>query len=272
MTFNKLGIKIRRYNNSVVEGLTFFIKAHDFVWKNNFKWLLLVSGFSFLILFSFTIKLIIGGVEQSQPFVTQWLIFHGKGYLNIPVSQMKSGIDAGFWLLEKAIKANKDSIFTTLFLIIGTPYFSFISAKVAKLLGRKSSPFSFKQLWKEIKRGLKISIRNSVKQFFLILVITGFSFVPVVGIFAPLFTFIVQAYYNGILMTDYTLERNSYDVKESKLYYKQHKPLLFSIGLGFMFLLLIPVIGWFLAPTYALVASALFFLKNENRDAAEVLG
>ena len=272
MAFNKLGIKIRRYNKSVVEGLTFFIKAHDFVWKNNFKWLLLVSGCSFLVLFSLSIKLIIGGVEQSQPFVTHWLIVHGKGYLNIPITQLKSGIDAGFWLLEKAIKANKDSLFTVLFLIIGTPYFSYISSKVALLLGKKNSSFTFKQLWKEIKRGLKLSIRNSVKQFFLILVITGFSFIPIIGIFSPLLTFIVQAYYNGILMTDYTLERNSYDVKESKRYYKEHKPYLFSIGLGFMFLLLIPVIGWFLAPTYALVASALFFVKNENRNAAEVLG
>ncbi len=272
MAFNNLRIKIGRYNKNVVEGLTFFIKAHDFVWKNNFKWLLLISGLSFLVLFSLTIKLIIGGVEESQEFVTHWLLFHGKGYLNIPITQMKSGIDAGFWLLEKAIKANKDSLFTGLFLIIGTPYFSFISAKVATILGRKSIQFSFKQLWKEIKRGLKLSIQNSVKQFFLILLITGFSFIPILGIFAPLLTFVVQAYYNGILMTDYTLERNNYDVKESKVYYQQNKPLLFANGLGFMFLLLIPVIGWFLAPTYALVASALFFLKHESLDAPEVLG
>jgi hypothetical protein len=44
-----------------------------------------------------------------------------------------------------------------------------------------------------------------------------------------------------------------------------HKPEMFALGLGFMFILLIPVIGWFLAPTYGLVASYLFFSKNSQR-------
>ena len=78
----------------------------------------------------------------------------------------------------------------------------------------------------------------------------------------PLATFVVQAYYNGILITDYSLERRDYSIQETNKYYKQNKSSMFAIGLGFMFLLLIPVVGWFLAPTYALVASSFYFLRN----------
>ena len=90
------------------------------------------------------------------------------------------------------------------------------------------------------------------------------SLIPIIGIITPLLTFIVLAYFNGILMTDYSLESEGYNQKESKKFYTQNKPIMFSIGLGFMFLLLIPVVGWFLAPTYALTASSLYFFNQKN--------
>lgn len=65
-------------------------------------------------------------------------------------------------------------------------------------------------------------------------------------------------------MTDYSLESEGINRKESTQFYIQNKPILFSIGLGFMFLLLIPVVGWFLAPTYALTASSLYFFNQQN--------
>lgn len=97
------------------------------------------------------------------------------------------------------------------------------------------------------------------------ILITLISLIPIIGIIAPLLTFILQAYYNGILMTDYSLESEGYNQKESEKFYSQNKPIMFSIGLGFMLLLLIPVVGWFLAPTYALTASTLYFFNQKNR-------
>lgn len=167
-------------------------------------------------------------------------------------------------MLKTAIDSNKDSIFTSLFLFIGTPYFSFISEKVHQILTKTSKPFTIKGWLKEIKRGLALSITNSIKQLGFALLITLISFIPIIGIISPLLTFTVLAYYNGILMTDYSLESEGYNLKESKMFYSQNKPIMFSFGLGFMFLLLIPVVGWFLAPTYALTASSLYFFKQKT--------
>lgn len=260
----KIKSRAKESNSRMLIGLQFFFEAHSFVIKNKLVKYLLISGALFLLIFSISIKAVITGIESTEPTLTQWIINLLKSYVNLSVDDLTLGIKGAFWLLKTTIDSNKDSIFTSLFLIIGTPYFSFISEKVHKILTHTSKPFTFKGWLKEIYRGLRLSVTNSFKQLGFVLLITLISFIPVLGIIAPLLTFIVQAYYNGILMTDYSLEREGYNLKASRKFYTQNKAIMFSIGLGFMFLLLIPVVGWFLAPTYALTASTLYFFKQKT--------
>jgi CysZ protein len=264
LNLKKIKDKIKGNNSKTIKGLEFFFDAHNFILKNKLSKYLLISGAIFLLLFSISIKAVITGIESSEPWLTNWIISNFMGYFNLSVDVLKTGIKAAFWLIKTAIDSNRDSIFTSIFLIIGTPYFSFISEKVHKILTKTSKPFTTIGWLKEIRRGLALSITNSIKQLGFALLITLISLIPIIGIFAPLLTFTVQAYYNGILMTDYSLEREGYNLKESKKFYSQNKPIMFSIGLGFMFLLLIPVVGWFLAPTYALTASSLYFSNQKN--------
>ena len=254
----------RNYNSKLIIGIEHFVKAHQFVWNNQLRKYLIISGLIFLLLFSVTIEFVIKGIDSFQPTATSFLLEKLKTYINLSVQDINYGIKGTFWIIKHTIESNKDSIFTTIFLVIGTPYFSIISRKVSEILLEGNTSSS--SWYKEIIRGLKISIKNTFKQLGLIILITLISFIPVIGIFTPLLTFIVQAYYNGILMTDYSLERHGYSVKESEVFYKKNKPVLFAIGLGFMFMLLIPVVGWFLAPTYALVASALYFSDKLNHQ------
>ncbi len=264
LNFQKIKKRAKDYNSKTLIGLEFFFAAHNFILKNKLVKYLLISGALFLLVFSISIKAIITGIEHAEPWLTNWIISNVTSYINFSIEDLKTGIKAAFWLLKTAIDSNKDTIFTSLFLIIGTPYFSFISEKVHKILSQTSKSFTFKGWLNEMRRGLSLSIINSVKQLGFVLIITLISLIPIIGIIAPLLTFIVQAYYNGILMTDYSLEREGYNLKESKKFYSTNKAFMFSIGLGFMFLLLIPVVGWFLAPTYALTASSLYFFKQKN--------
>ncbi|MEN9302773.1 MAG: hypothetical protein RL264_1202 [Bacteroidota bacterium] len=264
LTFQKIKLTAKEYNSKVLIGLAFYFDAHNFILKNKLGKYLLISGILFLLLFSIGINVIINKIESSEPWLTNWIINHLKGYVNISIEDFKVGITAAFWILKTTINSNKDSIFTSLFMIIGTPYFSFISEKVRKIITKTSKPFTFKSLISNLKRGLALSIINSFKQLGFVILITLISLIPFIGIISPLLTFIVFAYYNGILMTDYSLESEGINRKESTQFYIQNKPILFSIGLGFMFLLLIPVVGWFLAPTYALTASSLYFFNQQN--------
>lgn len=265
MNFKKVKVRIATYNADTLAGLGFFFSAHDFIIKHKLGKYLLISGMLFLLVFSIGIEAIIYGIEQMESTISEWIINQVKAYLTLNTEELKLGIQGAFWLLKSTVKSNKDAIFTAVFMIVGTPYFSFISGKIREIITRQTTPFSFK-VWKnEIVRGLSLSIKNSFKQLGLILLITLISMIPIVGIVSPLLTFVVQAYYNGILMTDYSLEINGSNVKESQRFYTENKPVMFSIGLGFMFLLLIPVVGWFIAPTYALTASALYFLNHKNK-------
>lgn len=264
MNFSKIKLRMAAYNTDMVVGLGLFFKAHDFIIKHKLGKYLLISGLIFLLIFSIGIEAVIYGIEWMEPAVSDWMINQVKAYLSLDVDAVKLAIRGGFWLLKASVKANKDAIFTAVFMIVGTPFFSIISGKIKEIITRQSTPFSLKIWGNEIVRGLSLSLKNSFKQLGLILLITLLSLIPIVGIVAPLLTFIVQAYYNGILMTDYSLEINGYNVKESQQFYAENKPIMFSIGLGFMFLLLLPVVGWFIAPTYALTASALYFL-NQRR-------
>lgn len=252
-----------RYNNEILTGLQYFFDAHNFIQNNNFLKYLLISGFIFIAFFSISLQALMHGIDSLEPIATNWLIDNFMSYINLSVENVKSWIHATFWLIKTMISGNQDKIFTMIFLIIGSFYFSFITGKINDIVfGKQTIPSKWTY---EIIRGLKLSSINSIKQLGLFLIITLFSYIPIIGIVAPLLTFITQAYFNGITMADYALEKQGLSVKDSKEFYKANKPVLFAIGLGFMFLLLIPVIGWFLAPSYALIASELY-LYNKTKS------
>ena len=261
MNWMKIKNRAVEYELAALNSLSIYFDAHRFVRQNNLRKYLLVSGIAFLLLFTITIKAIIYSVNNIENPITQWILPLLQKFLVLSAEDITKGIKATFWLIKKAIEANKDAIFSTIFLVIGTPYFSFISSKTEEIISGHTYPFKFGIFIKELKRGISISLRNSIKQLVLILLITLLALLPLLDIVAPLLTFMVQAYYNGVLITDYTLERRGFSVRQSEGFYKLHKPEMFGIGLGFMFLLLIPVVGWFMAPTYGLVASYLYFSK-----------
>jgi len=261
--FSRINQKLKFYNESLVSGLQLFFRAHEFILTNKFKRYLLISGFFFLLLFTISIKWLLGFLNSIELPLIEWTLPKVKTFFNFEDVELRQGLKAIFWVVKKTIESNKDAIFLFIFMIIGIPYFSFISSKTEETLTGKTYPFKFKTFIKELKRGLSISLRTTFKQLLFIIGITIVAFIPYMDTITPLAIFAVQAYYNGILITDYSLERQDYSIKETDRYYKKNKTSMFTIGLGFMFLLLIPVVGWFLAPTYALVASSFYFLKRK---------
>ncbi|MES2800750.1 MAG: EI24 domain-containing protein [Bacteroidota bacterium] len=256
---------IKENERYFLASLKIYFEAHHFIRGNTFGKYLIFSGIFFLIFFTISIKLVINGLNSFEPFIIENFTDTILRFVNVSEEQIKEGIQTFFWLLEYAINSNKDSIFAFVFMILGTPFFSFISSKTEEIVSGVRYQFRWRIFFKEIKRGFSISIRNSFKQFGLILIITLLSFIPYFNIITPFLTFMVNAYFYGILMTDYSLERRGINVKESQIFYNKHKSQMLGIGLGFMFLLLVPVIGWFIAPTYALVA-AYFNLKQILRE------
>lgn len=153
------------------------------------------------------------------------------------------------------------SLFKYLFLIIGSPVFAYLSEKTESILEGEDFPFSFPQLLKDILRGIRMALRNTFWQTVYIFSLLLLSLFPVIGWVTPLMALFVECFYYGSSMLDYSLERHKLTYSQSIVYISRHRGL--AIGNGIVFYLMhgIVIVGWVLAPAYAVVAATLSLHK-----------
>jgi CysZ protein len=149
------------------------------------------------------------------------------------------------------------SLFKYVFLIIGSPVFAYLSEKTESIIEGKDFPFSFPQLLKDIVRGIRLALRNLLWQTVYTITILILSFIPVVGWVMPVIGLLVECYYLGFSMLDYSCERNKLSTSESIAFIGRHKGLAIGNGLLFYLMHFIPILGWILAPSYAVIAATL---------------
>jgi CysZ protein len=125
-----------------------------------------------------------------------------------------------------------------------SPLLSFLSQKTEKIITGNSYRFDMKQLWKDIKRGLKLLIRNLVWWYLLIVLVYLMTF-AVSGKFVTFPTtvvvFIISSFYYGFSFLDYVNERRRLNIDESILFVRKHRGLALLIGAGYSVLILVPV-------------------------------
>lgn len=153
------------------------------------------------------------------------------------------------------------SLFKYLFLIIGSPVFAYLSEKTESILEGKDFPFDLKQLMNDAARGIRLALRNTLWQTVYVVSLILLSLFPLVGWITPVIALFVECYYYGFSMLDYSLERNKLTYAQSINYVGRHRGL--AIGNGLMFYLMhgFILIGWILAPAYAVVAATLSLHK-----------
>jgi CysZ protein len=108
--------------------------------------------------------------------------------------------------------------------------------------------------------------------FALIGLVTSFlvGLVPVIGTvvaaaFMPLFTI----YLAGVGFCDPPLDRRGGGIGGTFTFAWRNRGRVFGHGLGFTVLLMIPVAGWFVAPSYGVVAGTLGVVEILERGAGK---
>ncbi|GAK88445.1 hypothetical protein JCM19297_2958 [Nonlabens ulvanivorans] len=128
---------------------------------------------------------------------------------------------------------------------------------------------NMEQLW----RGLRINLRNIAYEFAITIPLLLLSFIPVVGIVFTILAFIVQAYYAGFGNIDYTLERH-FTYRDSINFVKRHRGIAIGIGIVFMGMLFIPIIGVILVLPFSVTAASRVTLEQmiaeENLELPDV--
>ena len=161
------------------------------------------------------------------------------------------------WLIWIILLIISAILFKYIMLIISAPIMSMVSEKIELHgTGRKPPSFSIADALKSMLRGLRLSIRNIVRELLLTAALLLLGLVPIVGFVSAFLIFAVQAYYAGFGNCDFYMERH-FNVSDSVKFVKRNKGLAFANGAIFLGLLAIPVIGFFLAPILCAIGATL---------------
>jgi CysZ protein len=238
-------IAIQSYYNA-----HFFIRQHK-LWK----WII-IPGIIYTILF--IISMYFFGVTANsfiewlslKTGLKTWLDKNGSGFLGFLFAF--GGIM--LWLIQMLFYF---SLFKYIWLIVGSPVFAYLSEKTASIIEGKEFDFDAKQFIRDIFRGIKIAVRNCLWQSVYMISIILLSLIPIAGWLTPLLALLLECYYYGFSMLDYSFERKKITASDSIYYIGNHKGLAIGNGLMFYLIQLVPVAGWVLAPAYAVVAATL---------------
>ena len=102
-----------------------------------------------------------------------------------------------------------------------------------------------------------MALRNTLWQTVYILSIIFLSLLPLIGWISPIIAVLVECYYYGFSMLDYTCEREKMSAGKSIDFIGNHKGLAIGNGIIFYLMHCVVVIGWVLAPAYAVIAATI---------------
>jgi CysZ protein len=246
----------------IVIAIQSYLEAHRFIVKHRlWKWIL-IPGILYAALFGVGIYLF--WISSGQAIDDIFSITGLKKWMyTIEGSWLKFLFIFGQVILQLVMLLFYFSLFKYLFLIVGSPLFAYLSEKTEAIMEERNFPFSFEQLLSDIARGIKLAFRNALWQTVYTLSILILSFIPLIGWFTPLIALIVECYYLGFAMLDYSSERNKLSASQSIDFIGRHKGLAIGNGIVFFLMHSVIIVGWILAPSYAVIAATISFYKTK---------
>jgi CysZ protein len=240
----------------IVIAIQSYLKAHQFIIQHRlWKWII-IPGIVYALLFAVSMyffgKSATGVIEYITEAVgvRNWVQKWQNSWLGFLFTL--AGVI--FWILLMFFYF---SLFKYIWLILGSPIFSWLSEKTSSIIEGREEPFNMNQFLKDIIRGTRLALRNTLWQTVYTVSILLLSFVPVIGWATPILALFVECYYYGFSMLDYSCEREKMNVSKSIEYVGKHKGLAIGNGLVFYLMHGLLLVGWVLAPAYAVVAATI---------------
>jgi CysZ protein len=223
-------------------GLRTYTQALHFIFRKRLAWFFLFPLLLNILLFWFGWEYINGLADYSENFLKNWLDlenanFWGSGFL-------KATIGGFVWVVFKVLFFLIFAYFGGyIIIILLSPVFSYLSERTEQLQTGNDYPFQFKQLLKDIIRGVRIAIRNLFIELLLTILIFFLSFIPIIGWFSAILLFFISAYFYGFSFLDYAIERKKLTPKQSVQFMRENKGIVIANGFVFSLCLIIPFCG-----------------------------
>lgn len=220
-----LNLTMRFFKNLLI-GLRAYFKALRFIREHKLYWYILIPAVLML------------GIYKIGEHIQQKAV-------HVEVTNMNEII----WFLihmmiEISIALLLMNFAKYLVVILLSPLLAHLSEKTERLLTGNTYPFNFQQLFHDVRRGIRIAVRNLIWQYFFFLII---FLVSAIGWKepekAPVFYLIyaIAFYYYGFSFIDYVNERRKLNMDESIHFVRQNRGLAVAIGMIYSILILMPV-------------------------------
>lgn len=215
-----------RFIHDFMLGLRAYWKAFLFIIERRLYWYALIPAFLMLGIYQ------VGSLMQHHRFASDTSTMNGIVWYLI---KLMLEISMAMLLMQFA----KYLVVTLL-----SPLLAWLSLKTENILTGNKYPFTMQQFWLDIKRGLRIVLRNMMWQYFFFLLIFLFCAIFWENVNeSPVFyiTYLIGFYYYGFSFLDYVNERRKLSVDESILLMRKHRGLTVAIGMIYSLMILVPV-------------------------------
>jgi len=149
-----------------------------------------------------------------------------------------------FLLLEITIAVLLMKFAKYLVVALLSPLLAKLSEKTENILTGNKYPWNFAQLVNDVRRAMRIIVRNMMWEYFFFLIILIVSFIGWENpTSSPIFylTFVIGFYYYGFAFLDYINERRRLTMDQSIAFMRENRGLGVVIGGVYSVLILVPV-------------------------------
>jgi len=234
-------------------GLRTYAEALQFIFRKQLAWFFLFPILFNIILFWIGWDYIGNLAAQAQLFLSGWIDLENASFWGSEF--LKATLGGFIWIVFKILFFLIFAYFGGyIIIIILSPVFSILSELTEKKKTGKTYPFKFRQLIKDILRGITIAIRNLLIELVLTILMFVLSFIPIIGWAAAIMLFFISAYFYGFSFLDYAIERKNLNISQSVQFMRTNKGIVIANGLVFSLCLIVPFCGVSLSSFAAIVS------------------
>lgn len=243
-----------------------YFRAHEMIKTHRlWKWIV-IPGIFYAILFAISMYFF----SKSANAVINWLNVETglqKWLTTLDESWIGFLFTIGGIIIWIILMLLYFSLFKYIWLILGAPVFSLLTQRTISILENKPMPVTPKHYIELMIDGIKMAARNTLWQTIYVLAIIFISLLPLLGWVTPLLAGLVECYFYGFSMLNYSFEKFNSSSFNSSTFINQNRGLAIGNGMVFYLMHCIVFIGWIFAPAYAVIAATITMheVKTKNK-------
>lgn len=245
---------------SIRHPIAAYRRAHQLLWKMQF-WRILI--WPVLISIALTVLLFVGYLA-----VGNWLFSEVEAFF-FGEEQLPAWLRAIFWLLLVVQFSGPLYVaFRGLVLICYGPFLDTLSTKIERAEHGKVMETE-RTLWESIQRPLLMFVWTFSASMGVLLASVALGLVPLIGVLlGVVIQFPIQMFLSGVSYIDPYMDRAGYTPRESFRVIRQHFAGSAIFAMLGLLIQAIPVVGWFVGPTYSVIAGVLYGIRIDSDSAA----